>query len=293
MNENAELRCLSCGYDLRATESGRCPECGSVFDRAQMSRSQVAWENRREMGRLRAWVRRVWQGTFRVREIGDSMSAAVDWYAARRFWLINVMVVYVPMALLLTMGWFILHEEWAKQANFDIMFMFSTPMWIMEIIKPLVGGLTTQGVGWVAVLAFLLCGSGGQSYLFQMTPLSRESQNRAAVLGLYMSGASLGGALIIGLGIALPMVLMGMVWLAWAMDIFVAAMTPIGLAVLFITSWLGAWRLYRRITHAGLLRSMVVGLVIFLWWVLCGVGWLYVFPWGIGMGALIWRSVFG
>jgi len=30
---DTELTCLNCGYDLRGTVSGRCPECGREFDR--------------------------------------------------------------------------------------------------------------------------------------------------------------------------------------------------------------------------------------------------------------------
>lgn len=31
------MLCLTCGYDLAATESDRCPECGRVFDRTRPS----------------------------------------------------------------------------------------------------------------------------------------------------------------------------------------------------------------------------------------------------------------
>ena len=34
----APLPCPLCGYDLRATEAGRCPECGHGFNRAQLRR---------------------------------------------------------------------------------------------------------------------------------------------------------------------------------------------------------------------------------------------------------------
>lgn len=31
--------CLYCGYDMRGTPSGRCPECGAVFERKHWERS--------------------------------------------------------------------------------------------------------------------------------------------------------------------------------------------------------------------------------------------------------------
>ena len=37
MRTPALMLCLKCGYDLAATESDRCPECGRVFDRTRPS----------------------------------------------------------------------------------------------------------------------------------------------------------------------------------------------------------------------------------------------------------------
>jgi len=35
----SEPFCLYCGYDMRGTPSGRCPECGAVFERKHWERS--------------------------------------------------------------------------------------------------------------------------------------------------------------------------------------------------------------------------------------------------------------
>lgn len=46
--------CPVCGYDLRATTGGICPECGSAVHRDDLSRSKLPWRYRRELGRSRA-----------------------------------------------------------------------------------------------------------------------------------------------------------------------------------------------------------------------------------------------
>lgn len=49
MGEASTIRCAKCGYDLRATPSLKCPECGVVFDhasparRAKRRRLLVSW----------------------------------------------------------------------------------------------------------------------------------------------------------------------------------------------------------------------------------------------------------
>ncbi len=40
--EHAEMRCKTCGYDLRGLEESRCPECGRKFNAADRS-SFLSW----------------------------------------------------------------------------------------------------------------------------------------------------------------------------------------------------------------------------------------------------------
>src|SRR4051812_42173367 len=45
-------RCWGCDYLLRGVESGRCPECGREFDRA----NPLSMNHGRAMGRLGRWM---------------------------------------------------------------------------------------------------------------------------------------------------------------------------------------------------------------------------------------------
>src|SRR5256885_10861457 len=53
----ATLLCPACGYDLRAIQSDRCPECGLAIDRALGVASQIPWTHRKRIGTWRAYAR--------------------------------------------------------------------------------------------------------------------------------------------------------------------------------------------------------------------------------------------
>ncbi|MCO6436195.1 MAG: hypothetical protein J5J06_03815 [Phycisphaerae bacterium] len=62
--QNLEPFCLACGYDLRGSTPGRCPECGSIF-------SYEAWS--REVDRIMG----------QMRDVDDALSLVpVSWRAA-------------------------------------------------------------------------------------------------------------------------------------------------------------------------------------------------------------------
>lgn len=289
MAEDAELRCPECGYDLRGSGSGRCPECGSAFDRAQMSRSKIAWEHRREIGLMRAWWRTVWQATFRVKDLADSISAPADWHAARRFWLINALLLYLPIAVLLIC----FGEQWRAELSSSVN-LGSMPMamlgWWREVIVPVAAGLSIPGMLFVTLLGFVLTGTGIQTYLLQAVPLPREAQDRAATIGLYMSGGFVGGAL---LTVAGALVIMAVLFTMTASELaFSVSMTMSPLLMLAV-AWSGIWRIYRRVTQARAIRSMLIALAIPGLWLLAGLVWLFVLPWCIGLLALVILSIAG
>lgn len=290
MASDAELHCPECGYDLRATEAGRCPECGSAFDRAAMSQSRIAWEHRRSIGRMRAWWRTIWQATFRVKQLADSISAPVDGYAARRFWLINALLAYLPFSVLLAF----FGEEWREQAALDANgFLSLGGVWQMDLFMPIRSAYAIAGLSYVFSMVFVLTITAGQTYLLQMAPLPRESQNRAASLGLYASGAYIGAAVFASAGsVVVLTILLPMMVSSNADAAFGAAAGALGV-LFFGAIWVGNLRLYRRVTRAGALRSLLIAIAMPGLWLLAGLLWLLVIPWCIGLLTVIGLSIFG
>src|ERR1051325_6154318 len=64
LDDDESLLCPNCGYDLRGTFVDRCSECGTAIDRAALRTSNFPWAHRREVGRVRAYIKTVWRVTF-------------------------------------------------------------------------------------------------------------------------------------------------------------------------------------------------------------------------------------
>ncbi len=88
---DADLLCGHCGQNLRGVSSDRCPECGYRFDRARTLGANIPWEQRRRLGRFRAYWRTVRLITFHGPAQTDD--AEVTLRAARRFRNITVFLV--------------------------------------------------------------------------------------------------------------------------------------------------------------------------------------------------------
>src|SRR3954471_13137052 len=72
------LLCPGCGFDLRATTSDRCGECGLAFDRASLLESTIPWAHRRKIGRVRAYLKTFWQFTLDRRVLRNELAKPQD-----------------------------------------------------------------------------------------------------------------------------------------------------------------------------------------------------------------------
>jgi hypothetical protein len=66
-----ERTCLRCGYDLRALEERRCPECGLPFDPDAPPPPAVPWVRRHEIGAVRAYFATVALVVLRPRRFAE------------------------------------------------------------------------------------------------------------------------------------------------------------------------------------------------------------------------------
>src|SRR4051794_27433393 len=92
-----DLPCPHCGYNLHGIESTRCPECGKEVDRSMLTGRRIAWENRREIGRVRAYLRTAVAFTFRPSHSARESRRDVAYADAVRFRLVTVALASLPV----------------------------------------------------------------------------------------------------------------------------------------------------------------------------------------------------
>jgi hypothetical protein len=92
------LVCGGCGFDLRAATGDRCPECGRRFDPEHLIDELIPWEQRKWIGRVRAYVLTVLMVLFRPGALVRKTERPVSLAAAKRFRRVSVAVAWVALA---------------------------------------------------------------------------------------------------------------------------------------------------------------------------------------------------
>jgi hypothetical protein len=243
-----DLFCPECGYDLRGSASDRCPECGLAIDRAAMSVSRIPWVHRREIGRFRAYWRTTWMVMVRRRRLADEMNRPITISDARRFWLVTVVLAWLPIAAWavgLALGNF---EPSKFHAGTRLGYLLQAAIFAAALF---------------ALWLFLLLATGCVSNWFVSDTFQGYRQDRAIALSYYTCAPL--GWLWLPAGLAT-------LWLAadqihprglLEQMVAIAFMAPEFLAVvLFLWAESRAISLMRAVTHCGPARTaaMYVGL---------------------------------
>lgn len=84
--------CPHCGYDLRATTAGRCPECGAPFDFNDGFLTQIPWCRRRVLGSFTAYLRTLWWLYRLDPRLAHEGETSADWASATRFRWVSVLL---------------------------------------------------------------------------------------------------------------------------------------------------------------------------------------------------------
>ena len=297
-----DLCCPHCGYNLRGLTSGRCPECGNVFDLAAMSRSQIPWLHRAEVGRMRAWWRTCWMALRRPGQFAASINAPCPYADARRFWLINVAILCLPLVVLcvvfpLTFAADDLPFPWGT-IGFSPSGGGSRIWWVANAALPWMSSVVYWPVSVIASVLSVLFVTGSVSYLFQVMPIPRRQQDRAAAMGLYSSGALIAGPIVL---IVLAVAAL-LVWIATlaavgqavgSMDLSFMCAATLGFIPLLtvVIWWMASGMLYRRLCHASLTRSVVIGVLICLTSLIALVLAWGIIPWCMGLLLIIGMSL--
>jgi hypothetical protein len=252
------LVCPACGYDLRAITNEKCPECGFDIDRASMSVSRIPWEHRREIGRLRAYLRTTWLVMFHPRRFAGEMNRPVDYRSARRFQLVSVVLAWLPILAGMVIP-------------------------ALDFLRTLFHPHRTALLGWrleqlvsisvpISVLLFLFMATGISGYWFHPRSLSTLRQNRAIALSYYtcapLGWTWLPGVLfLVAFLIDISVVPQGLVWklggIKTALQIVAFVLT---LAIPFLSASDSLF-LMSAITRCGAGRKIAMGISLPAIWI--------------------------
>ena len=299
-----EILCPACGYDLRAIDSDRCPECGSDIDRTGLSRSQIPWTFRGgSLGRWRAYWRTVWLAMWRMKLLGSEIARPVDLYDAKRFATITALLAALPIALAVVgtmianggtnfLNPLVERASYSKRGSQTESLLPEAP----DAQIPYAAGLTRWPVVPLTIVLLLWLCTRVPALWFDwggrhVSPTLRE---RAEALSYYTSAA-----LVLLLVAMLAVVAIFGHWFVVdprargdiVLDI-VLALSAGGLVLIaFALWWLNALRLMRPTLHAPARRILWTALALPLTWAVCAVVAFIAFPWLAGYLWLMVESI--
>jgi len=174
-DQDGEVFCPECGYDLQGLDTSRCPECGFAFDPNKLRESQIPWSHRGELGWFKAYWRTAWLATFHTLRLAREISRPVSYRDAQLFrWL--TVTHTVGVILILTM--------WQREWMWEATAMWLYP-WSVVVLPPFEQQWFIVLVADGLLFLFLLAGTGVSSYWCHPKWLPAIKQNRAIALNYY------------------------------------------------------------------------------------------------------------
>jgi len=279
----AGIVCPECGYDLQGITSERCPECGTQIDRASLAESRIPWENRRRIGRVRAYRRTVWLVIARLKDLAKEAARPVNYAAAQRFRWVTIGLVFLAIAAMTAVT---LSVDWPSDRKRELE-NFASAFALPPELQP-----------WVPPLAFLgfflslVVATGVPSYFFHPRSLPVIQQNRAVALTYYVSGMLT--------WVAAMVVLLWAAVLAYSelddatqrvlstVSLVACMLLEISAFLLLVAWWWKSVALLRLTTRCGYLRQIALGATM----VICvplGVVLVIGMPWLVGYVLVLLR----
>jgi hypothetical protein len=182
------LLCPSCGYDLRAAVSDRCSECGTIIDRAKLKESAIPWSRRRQIGRIRAYIKTVWLITIGGKSLAHEAvkpQKLRDALAFRRITAFLIAIVFLAAFIAIIQDSGDLKELAVPRNN--AFSKNSMPAWVDDLWVPWSAGAINWVVLPLMLLFFAWHVTGVQRRLFKIKDASPQRQERAAAMAYYSS----------------------------------------------------------------------------------------------------------
>ncbi len=286
---DADLFCPQCTYNLRGIDSGRCPECGTAIDRAALAVSRIPWVHRREIGRVRAYLRTLWMATFHPKQIARDMACPVNYQDGRRFAYVTItlaVVLVAPAVFLLKEKLIVSETDGAGNPAIG-----ANPLALIAALQDHWWG---GALDLVLISMLLLTAQRLVQIFFRPARLTVIQQNRAAALSQY-GIAPLLWVVIWWVGIFLGAFLD--VWLQakYYQDLPFVIITLMSISIwVLVLWWVGSFTLLLyRTTHWRYGLGRVVALLMG-WPIFWGLGTLLASAilWACGFLAIVLRSLF-
>jgi hypothetical protein len=154
--------CPRCGYDLRASSSDRCPECGEPIDREKLAESGFPWAHRKQIGTALAFAETVWLVSIDSRKLRGEADKPQSIEDGKSFY--RIISLLMSLALLGVFGSMVMAEGGLSflaiqkseqlKAGLD-----RIPRWFFDLAVPWSAGATLLPVmpGVLIFLAFGIC----------------------------------------------------------------------------------------------------------------------------------------
>lgn len=197
--------CPACGYDVRASTTGRCPECGTHVGRGSASR--LPWVHRRHQGGRRAFFATIALLILFPARFAAELTRRLDRAEARRFFWESLSLATVLLSAALTVS-FLMRGPRLERLVFPVLTWMGTdrnpglpagPLYVLVeglwVVLPLLVSVWLSLQLTMAMYRGMLWWAAGR----EGNPWMRR---RAVVLGLYagglmpVAGTLLGGLLI-------------------------------------------------------------------------------------------------
>ncbi|MGE5610180.1 MAG: hypothetical protein ACM359_13070 [Bacillota bacterium] len=281
-SEDESLLCPFCGYDLRATQSDRCSECGHPIDRASLQISSIPWAHRHELGRFRAYLQTLWQFTLNSPSLAYEASKPQDPHAARTFRYLTatlVAAVFLAPFILVLIGEGLSFLAIQPQAFF--MPGRSYARWLQDILVPWSAGATLPITLPIALILFAIYLTGIQRFLFRPCDASPARQERLRTLALYTT-APLAFLVPAALCAASARVIFKLAEFPFASIAGLLLLAILFLVIALIGSTVRTAQWAARVRHAGIEHIAFALLKLLVLWSLGSLLLLGLFPWSLG-----------
>lgn len=179
--------CPGCGYDLRATTSERCSECGLVLDREALKRSAFPWAHRKTIGHVRAFLKTVWLVTSdhkSLRHETAKAQSARDALAFRRCVAVLLAVSFaIAVVMLVQTG--ALRDVLLRDKSIIARLGGGMAGVMQDLRLPWSAGVTIRPALFVYAFALAAYVAGATRPIFRTTGLSDDYAETVKAIGAY------------------------------------------------------------------------------------------------------------